>query len=122
MSNNPVNLAFRFLLEITALVSIGYWGWRQASGAPGYALAGGAPLLAAVVWGILRVPGDASASGEAPVAVPGIVRLGIEVALFGFAVWGLLSEGATALGWAFGAAVLLHYLVSYDRIGWLLRQ
>jgi hypothetical protein len=122
MSNNPINLAFRFLLEIAALVAIGYWGWRQSAGALGYALAVGAPFLAAAMWGTFRVPGDASASGEAPVAVPGLVRLAIELALFGFAVWGLLSAGATGLGWAFGAAVLLHYVVSYDRIGWLLRQ
>ena len=122
MSNNPINLAVRFLLEIAAMLAIGYWGWRQASGALRYVLAIGSWLIAAVIWGTFRVPGDASASGGAPVAVPGLVRLAIELALFGFAVWALVSEGVTTLGWVFGGVVLLHYLVSYDRIAWLLRQ
>jgi hypothetical protein len=121
MSNNPINLALRFLLEMAALAAIGYWGWQQASGVLRYAWAMGLPLAAAAIWGTFRVPGDASASGKAPVAVPGLVRLAIELAVFGFAAWGLVSEGATALGWVLGALALLHYVVSYDRILWLLR-
>jgi hypothetical protein len=122
MSKNPINLAVRFLLEIAALLAIGHWGWRQASGAASYLLAVGMSLVAAVVWGTFRVPGDASASGRARVAVPGLVRLAIELGMFGFAAWALLSEGATALGWIFGGVALLHYVVSYDRIGWLLNH
>jgi hypothetical protein len=122
MSNNPINLGLRFVLEMAAMVALGYWGWQQGLGALKYVLAIAIPLVAAVVWGTFRVPGDASASGRAPIAVPGLVRLAIELALFGFAVGGLLSVGATALGWVLGGAVLLHYVVSYDRVVWLLRQ
>lgn len=122
MSNNPLNLALRFMLEIAAWVAIGYWGWNQASGAIRYIPAIGLAGLAMALWGVFRVPGDASASGSAPVAVPGPVRLLLELALFGFAVWGLLDAGATTPGLVLGGAILLHYALSYDRVAWLLHQ
>jgi hypothetical protein len=122
MSDHPVNLALRFLLEIATSLAIGYWGWHRASGAVRYLPAIAMPLAAAVIWGTFRVPGDPSASGDAPVPVPGPVRLLMELALFGFAVWGLLSEGAVALGAILGALALLHYLTSYDRVRWLLSR
>lgn len=37
MSQHPLNLALRFLLEIAASVAIGYWGWHQAEGPLCYA-------------------------------------------------------------------------------------
>ena len=122
MSNNPINLALRFLLEMAASLAMGYWGWGQAAGALRYIPALGLPLTAAALWGTFRVPGDASASGDAPVPVPGLVRLLLELALFGFGVWGLLDAGATTWGLLLGGVVLLHYLISYDRVAWLIRH
>jgi hypothetical protein len=121
MSNNPLNLAFRFLLELAALVAIGYWGWVQHEGVWRFVLAIGLPLLAAALWGIFRVPDDASSSGRAPVAVPGGVRLLLELAFFAFAAWALFDAGQSVLAWILGLAVLLHYALSYDRVIWLLR-
>ncbi|HEX6269026.1 MAG TPA: YrdB family protein [Anaerolineales bacterium] len=119
MSQNPVNLAVRFILELAALYFIGRWGWIQGDGELHYALAIGLPLLAAFVWGTFRVPGD----GGAPrVQVPAIVRFCIELAFFGFAIWGLFDSEAYTAGWIFGGVVLIHYLISYDRIIWLLKQ
>jgi hypothetical protein len=119
MGQNPINLALRFFLELAALYFIGYWGWTQHAGVLRYLLAIGLPLLAAVIWGVFRVPGD----GGAPrVRVPGIVRLLIEVVFFGFAIWGLFDAGGTTAGWIFGGITLFHYLISYDRIAWLLKQ
>ena len=122
MSQQPLNLALRFLLEIAASVAIGYWGWHQAEGPLRYAPAILLPLTAAALWGTFRVPGDPSASGDAPVAVPGVVRLGFELALFAFAVWGLSREGAPILALFLAGTVLVHYVVSYDQILWLLKQ
>jgi hypothetical protein len=122
MSSRPFNLALRFLLEIAASLALAYWGWRQASGAVRYVPAIALPLAAAALWGTFRVPGDSSASGAAPVPVPGPARLLLELALFGFAVWGLLSEGAATPSLILGGALLLHYGLSYDRVLWLLRQ
>lgn len=120
MAQNPLNLALRFILELVALYSVGYWGWTAHSGPRRYLLVIGLPLLAAVLWGTFRVPGDASASGEALVAVPGIVRLALELALFGGATWGLYAAGATRSALLLGVITLIHYALSYDRILWLL--
>ncbi len=122
MGSNPLNLAFRFLLEIAAFVAMAYWGWLQHDGVWRVVFAAGAPLLAAVVWGTFAVPDDPSRSGKAPVPVPGIVRLLLELAIFGFAVWALYDAGQTTIALIYGLLVLFHYLVSYDRIAWLLRQ
>ena len=122
MSQNPLNLALRFLLELTALVAIGYWGWTQFDGVLRYLLAIGLPLLAAFVWGTFRVPADASANSKAPVRVPGIVRLLIEIIFFGFATWAFFNAGAITPAAILGGLTLFHYIISYDRIGWLLKQ
>ena len=122
MSRNPINLTIRFGLEVAALIGIGYWGWHQSSGALGYLLALVLPLVAAIAVGIFRVPNDTSASGRAPVAVPGIARLILELAFFAFAVWALFRLGRMATAAILGILVILHYLASYDRIAWLLRQ
>jgi len=122
MSQNPINLIVRFFLELAALIAMGYRGWMQNDGVLRYLLAVGLPLLAASVWGTFRVPADASASGKAPVAVRGWLRLLIELTFFAFATWGLFDAGAIKAGWIFGGIALVHYLISYDRIGWLLKQ
>jgi hypothetical protein len=84
-----------------------------------YLLVIGLPLLAAVIWGVFRVPND----GGAPrVRVPGMARFLIEIVFFGFAIWGLFEAGAIMAGWIFGGLTLFHYIISYDRIGWLLKQ
>ena len=121
MSQNPLNLAIRFLLEIIALVALGAWAKAQFSGALGFILMIGVPLFAAVIWGTFNVKGDPSRSGRAPVQVPGIVRLLIELDFFGFATWALFSFNPT-YGWIFGLITLGHYALSYDRIIWLLQK
>ncbi len=91
MAQNPINLALRFILELVALYFIGRWGWTQHSGILRYLLGIGLPLLAAVIWGVFRVPND----GGAPIVrVSGMLRLLIEIIYFGFATWGLFDAGA----------------------------
>jgi len=122
MSSNPINLAARFLLELSALLAIGFWGWRQSTGSFRFVLAIGIPLIAAVLWGTFAVPDDPSRSGKAPVPVPGIVRLVLELAFFAFATWALYNAGATQLSWLLGGVTLIHYGLSYDRLWWLIRR
>lgn len=119
MGQHPLNLGLRFLLEIAALVAIGYWAWHRFDDVARIALTIALPLLAATLWGTLRVPGD----GGAPlVAVAGPIRLVFELALFAFATWALHNAGAPISAWVLGGVTLFHYIISYDRIGWLLRQ
>ena len=122
MGSHPINLAIRFLLELSALVSMGVWGWRQSESWFRFLLALSVPIVGAVVWGTFAVPNDPSRSGAAPVAVPGILRLGIELAFFIFATWALYDLGFMRLSWTLGIIVALHYITSYDRILWLITQ
>jgi hypothetical protein len=119
MNAHPINLALRFLLELAALGIMGYWGWQRGDGFLRFALALGIPLVAATLWAVFRVPDD---PGAAPVAVPGLVRLLLELAFFGLAVWALYDVGAIKLSWGLGVIIISHYLVSYDRILWIIKQ
>lgn len=120
MSSHPLNLTVRFLLELSALFILGLWGWQQREDGLRFALAIGIPLLLAVLWGVFAVPNDPSRSGKAPVPVPGWLRLLLELAFFGLAVWALAGLGYSIAAWLLGLLVFVHYLVSYDRIRWLL--
>jgi hypothetical protein len=46
----------------------------------------------------------------------------MELALFAFATWTLYATGAVALSWTLGSAVVIHYVLSSDRIRWLIEQ
>ena len=83
MGYHPINLGFRFLLELGGFAAFVIWGHGLIDGFWGWALGVGAGVAAFAVWGVFNVPGDESRSGEAPVPVPGWLRLGIELAYFG---------------------------------------
>ncbi len=119
MANHPANLAFRFLLELFGLAAFAYWGWQW--GDPWrWPLAVGLPVLAMIVWATFRTPGDASAKQHAPVPVHGIARLILELLFFGLATAALATAGATALALILAGLVVLHYILSWDRVLWLL--
>jgi hypothetical protein len=118
VANHPLNLAVRFLLELAALGALGYWGWTQHTGVARWLLTVGAPLLAAAAWGSFRVPGD---GGPPLVAVPGAARVALEAVVFGGATASLALAGRPRLALTFGLVVAAHYVLSYDRLLWLLR-
>ena len=122
MGSHPINLTIRFLLELSALLAMGIWGWRLSDGWIRFGAGLGLPLLAAVLWGIFAVPGDPSRSGAAPIAVHGVIRLALELAVFAFAIWAIYDLGQTKLCWILTLIVTIHYFASYDRILWLLTK
>ena len=122
MGSHPINLLFRFLLELMALFIMALWGWRQSQGLTAFLLALTLPILLAVIWGVFAVPDDPSRSGKAPIATPGIIRLLIELGFFIFSTWALYNMGYTIMIIGFGLSVGLHYAISYDRIMWLLSR
>ena len=122
MSQHPANLLLRFVLEIISLVVIGQWGWQQSSGALRYVLAFGLPVLLAAIWGIFRDAQDPIQTKKPPVAVSGRVRLALEFAFFGFAVWTAFSGQTLVFGWTFLIILLLHHFWSIDRLVRMLRD
>jgi hypothetical protein len=122
MGFHPLNLGLRFLLELAALFAIGIWGKSLNDGLLGYVWMVVFPILGAVAWGTFRTPDDRSASGDAPVAVPGWIRLLLEWFIFVWAVWGLLETGNWTSAYLLAGITVFHYLISYDRVTWLFNQ
>lgn len=116
------NLGLRFLLEIAALIGVGALMWDQTSGVVRWIAVIAVPVAVAAVWGIFNVADDPSRSGGAPVAVPGWVRLFLELLVL---AGGAVSVGVAWgpwLGWAMAGLILVHYAVSLSRVRWLVGQ
>ena len=122
MGSHPINLIVRFVLELCALATAGYWGWAVQPGPGRYLLAFGLPLLLMILWGVFAVPDDPSRSGRALVPVPGVLRLILELAVFAFVAWALYDVGRPLLGLILAWVTVVHYIVSYDRIAWLVHH
>ncbi len=119
MNNNPLNLAIRFLLEIALVIIFAIWGWNKFNGISKFVFAVGLPLIAAVMWAVFKVDGE---PGKAIVPIPGWLRLFYEILLFVFTSYFLFQMQYPKLAYAFIAVSAIHYLVSYDRIIWLLKN
>lgn len=122
MGSHPLNLTLRFLLELVALIAMGYWGWTQHDGLERWLWTIGLPLAVAGLWGTFAVPDDPSRSGNAPVPTPGILRLLLELLFFSFAAYLLIVSQQVSVGWTLAIVTIIHYVISYDRILWLLRH
>jgi hypothetical protein len=118
----PWNLALRLGLEIGALTGLGLAAWTQTQGAARSVAVAAAPLAAAALWGTFNVLDDPSRSGEAPVEVPGSVRLAIELIVLGGGGVAYGIAGYPAIGSGFAALTVLHYTVARTRVQWLLSR
>jgi hypothetical protein len=99
------NLGLRFLLELGLLAAFGYWGWQTGgSTLTKIGLGLGAPLLAALEWGVFLAPASARRLVEP-------WRLLAEVMIFGVAVAALVSVGAPMVAWVFGILVVLNKIL-----------
>jgi hypothetical protein len=116
------NLAVRFLLELSALLAMGWWGWRQRGDSWRILVALAIPMVAATLWGVFAVPNDPSRSGSAPVPIPGVLRLVLELAFFASAAWCLYDLGRGRLAAFLLAIVIIQYAASLDRVRWLVAQ
>jgi uncharacterized protein DUF2568 len=100
------NDALRFLLELSVLAALAYWGLTQHAGVRRWLLGAGAPLAAAVVWGLLVAPG-ASAELDDP------WRLLAEVGVFGAGAAALVASGGPGLARLFGLVVAVHLVLTF---------
>jgi Protein of unknown function (DUF2568) len=96
------NLAVRFLLELGALAALGVWGVDTGQSLlADIALGGGAPLLAAVVWGTLAAP-------KSKWRLHGTALLAVQLFVLGSAAAGLAVAGHALLGALFAGLVVLN--------------
>ena len=94
-------LLVRFLLELCMLGALGYWGFETGDSTLTQVLLGlGAPLLAAIVWGLFIAP-------KATFEVPKAVWVGLQVVLFGAAAVALTAVAPQQLATLFVLAVVL---------------
>jgi hypothetical protein len=121
-SRHPLNGAVRFLLELGAITTYAIWGYNLSESGTRILLAILLPLSFALLWGIFAVRNDPSRSGKTMVQTPGIIRLLLELGLFGLAAWMLLDLDYSLIALIFGLTVAIHYIVSFERIAWLLKQ
>lgn len=121
MGFHPANLAFRFLLEVVGLIGSFRLGLAAAPGPWGWVLGLVVTIVAMALWANFRVRGDRSAKGDSPYPISGPVRILIEVTVFGAGALGWFASGPVWLAWSYVGALVTHHLLSYDRIGWLLR-
>jgi hypothetical protein len=98
---NWANLALAFLLELCALGALGYWGVRMGDGwVAKVALGLGAPLCAAVLWGLFAAP-------RATVSVP-LIGFLVQLGVFGSAAVALFATGHRVLSVAFVLLVVVN--------------
>jgi len=88
----------------------------------GFLLALAVPLLAALLWGTFAVPNDPSRSGQAPIRIPGPLRLGLELMILGLGALALRGSGFERSSLVFTVLVVVHYAISYDPNAWPLRS
>ena len=115
-------LAIRFGLEVASLVAIGRYAGSRFVGLSSWAAARGAAALVAMCWVTFAVKGDPSRSGNAPVPVPGPLRLVLELAVF---LGGATAFAARSNWLEFGlfmTAFIVHHAMTTERILWLIRQ
>ncbi len=123
MSTKPWNLIFRFFLETAGLVALALWGYSLATGPLRYLLMIAFPVAAAFLWGTFAVPDDPTRRpGRVPVPTPGALRLALEALYFALAVAGLFASGYPVPAVILAALVLIHYVLSWDRIAWLISK
>ena len=96
----------RFLLELFAFFTLGYWGYLAWPFPwPGILFMIGAPLFAIVVWGLFRSP-------RAIVRVDIVGRGIVEIAVMGSAViaWAMLGHPVVAV--VFGVIALVSGIIN----------
>ncbi len=119
---NQANLLLRFILEIAALISIGVFAWISFDGYFKYVLTLVLPIAVMIVWSVFAVPHDPSRSGQTVIPVNGVTRLVIEILIFAMAVVALYFSHLKPVGIIFLCLIILHYIISAERIKWLLNQ
>ena len=99
-----INLALAFLLELSALAALGYWGYCAGNSTFTSLLLGiGIPLIAAILWGLFAAP-------HARYPNP-LLKIGVKALVFVAAFFALLDKDQTGLAILFGVLVIGNLLI-----------
>jgi Na+-transporting NADH:ubiquinone oxidoreductase subunit NqrE len=97
-----INMALAFFLELCLLAAFFYWGVQTGNGLALQIILGiGAPLVVAIIWGMLLAPKAARRLRGAPYLL-------LKYLLFGLAALALAAVGQTVTGVVLFAAALLN--------------
>ena len=99
-----INLGLRFALELTLLGTLGYWGFQSNGGVLRWLLGIGAPLVAAIAWGVWVAPASSNRLADP-------LRLVVEITLFGAGVLALWMAEQRGAAIAFGVVVLMNLVL-----------
>jgi hypothetical protein len=92
-----INLVTRLAVELAALVALSYWGFHLGRRTVVRIVAGiGAPLIAAVVWGLFASP-------NTHLTVTGATKATIQMLVFAAATGALVRLARPRLAVAFGS-------------------
>jgi hypothetical protein len=107
MNLYDLNIALRFLLEVCALVALGYWGFQTGRGLLlSFGLGIGAPLLAALAWGAFVSP-------QAQVPLPEPAKILLALVILGLGAAALAAVGRPTLAGVFGVLILINTILLY---------
>lgn len=102
-----MNLVLRFILELCALLAVGYWGFKTGSGfVMKMGLSIGVPLSMVIIWGIFGAP-------KAVVQLSAGVHLFLELIIFGLPFVALLAAGNPRLAWAYAVIAVINRVLIY---------
>ncbi|MGG2093356.1 YrdB family protein [Bacillus sp. S13(2024)] len=100
-----VNLAIRFLLELCAIASLGYWGFQVGESAYTKFVFGiGSPLLLAILWGAFIAP-------KASLKLPEPYRFILELIIFGAASFALYFVDKPILAIILGMVFIINRIL-----------
>lgn len=99
------NLALAFFLELGVLAALGYWGFHTGQGTLAkFVLGIGAPVLAAVVWGLFAAPNAVWHLHDPWFFI-------LQVVFFSSAAVALFAAGQRVLGVGFWLIFVLNYVL-----------
>jgi hypothetical protein len=100
------NLGVRFLLELSAISAVAYWGFETGTGLSEWLLAVGAAGLVIVVWALFISP-------KATIELTPPVRLVLEFVVFGAAALALAAAGQRTLAVVFAVIAAISGTLNY---------
>ncbi|MFC0431656.1 YrdB family protein [Kutzneria buriramensis] len=103
-----LNEVLALVLELAALAILCWWGFATGTGVTAIALGIGAPLVAAVIWGLFAAP-------KARFSLPRPAVLAVKVLVFGAAAVALAALGHLVPAVVFAVIVVVNLIVEQRR-------